>query len=77
MAGYEPIDAQSFAAWGADSLKYDNCYSTSKTNMVDYSSAEAGSPKRFVAMASALNSTSRDIIYQVCQWGTGQDLAQW
>ncbi|KAM7205928.1 glycoside hydrolase [Rhypophila sp. PSN 637] len=75
--GYEAIDAQSFAAWGADSLKYDNCYSTSKTNMVDYNSAETGSPRRFVNMSSALNSTSRDIIYQVCQWGCGQDLGQW
>ncbi|KAM7210946.1 glycoside hydrolase [Rhypophila decipiens] len=75
--GYEAIDAQTFAAWGADSLKYDNCYSTSKTNMVDYNSAETGSPRRFVNMFSALNSTSRDIIYQVCQWGCGQDLGQW
>lgn len=24
--GYEEIDAQTFASWGVDYLKYDNCY---------------------------------------------------
>ena len=25
--GYEEVDAQQFAAWGVDLLKYDNCFS--------------------------------------------------
>lgn len=28
-------------------------------------------------MASALNSTTRDTVYQVCQWGVGTDIGTW
>jgi alpha-galactosidase len=75
--GHEQIDAATYASWGGDSLKYDNCYSTSPTQMVDYDSAEAGSPTRFRNMAAALNQTSRDIVYQICQWGVGTNLGVW
>ncbi|KAF4457082.1 hypothetical protein F53441_870 [Fusarium austroafricanum] len=75
--GYEEIDAKSFAEWGGDTLKYDNCYATSKTNMVDASSAEAKSPGRFIKMAAAINETDRDIQYFLCQWGIGEDVPQW
>ncbi|SPJ76035.1 related to alpha-galactosidase precursor [Fusarium torulosum] len=75
--GYEEIDAKSFAEWGGDTLKYDNCYATSKTDMVDSDSAEAKSPDRFVKMAAAINETDRDIQYFLCQWGIGEDVPQW
>ncbi|KAJ4252399.1 hypothetical protein NW762_010997 [Fusarium torreyae] len=75
--GYEEIDAKSFAEWGGDTLKYDNCYATSKTEMVDADSAEAKSPDRFVKMAAAINETNRDIQYFLCQWGIGEDVPQW
>ncbi|KIL93968.1 hypothetical protein FAVG1_02530 [Fusarium avenaceum] len=75
--GYEEIDAKSFAEWGGDTLKYDNCYATSKTEMVDADSAEAKSPDRFVKMAAAINETDRDIQYFLCQWGIGEDVPQW
>lgn len=58
-------------------IRYDNCYAVEPTVMVDYVSEEAVSPDRFVAMADALNTTDRDILYQVCQWGTGTDLGIW
>ncbi|WYZ43886.1 hypothetical protein EsH8_VII_000322 [Colletotrichum jinshuiense] len=74
---HEFTDAKSFADWGADSLKYDNCYAVEPDVMVDYVSEEAVSPDRFVTMADALNTTDRDILYQVCQWGTGTDLGIW
>ncbi|KLO85179.1 related to alpha-galactosidase precursor [Fusarium fujikuroi] len=74
---YEEIDAKSFAEWGGDTLKYDNCYATSKTNMVDATSAEAKSPNRFIKMAAAINETDRDIKYFLCQWGIGEDVPQW
>lgn len=45
--------------------------------MVDYVSEEAISPDRFVTMAEAMNTTDRDMVYQVCQWGTGTDLGVW
>lgn len=28
-------------------------------------------------MASALDGTSRDIVYQICQWGVGTDIGTW
>lgn len=34
--GFETQDAQSFATWGADYLKYDNCYAVNSTDFVDY-----------------------------------------
>ncbi|KAI1041053.1 hypothetical protein LB505_005843 [Fusarium chuoi] len=73
---YEEIDAKSFAEWGGDTLKYDNCYATSKTNMVDATSTEAKSPNRFIKMAAAINETDRDIKYFLCQWGIGEDVPQ-
>ena len=91
--GFEEIDAQTFAEWGGDNLKYtylasctyhklimfryDNCYATSRTTMVDSDSTEAQSPARFQHMASALEAVDRDIQYFVCQWGIGVDVGDW
>ena len=75
--GFEEIDAQSFADWGGDSLKYDNCYATSRTTMVDADSEEAQSSGRFEKMAELLRGTGRDIAYWICQWGIGSDVPQW
>ncbi|KAF2690929.1 carbohydrate-binding module family 35 protein [Lentithecium fluviatile CBS 122367] len=74
---FEGIDAESFAEWGGDSLKYDNCYATSRTVMVDADSAEAQSPARFQRMADTLEAVDRDIQYFVCQWGIGTDVGAW
>ncbi|KAI4593806.1 hypothetical protein KJ359_008847 [Pestalotiopsis sp. 9143b] len=75
--GYEEIDAQTFASWGGDSLKYDNCYPVNNVTMADYDSAESGSPARFQTMAAALDAVDRDINYFVCQWGVGEDVGAW
>jgi alpha-galactosidase len=60
---YEEEDAQSFADWGVDYLKYDNCHNQGLT----------GSPKvsydRFKKMSDALNKTERPIYYALCNWG--------
>jgi len=56
--GMEDIDAATYASWGIDYLKYDNCYQ------------DHGSPRdRFAAMARALESTGREIFYSLCEWG--------
>ncbi|KAJ3479183.1 hypothetical protein NLI96_g9237 [Meripilus lineatus] len=61
--GHEEIDAKTYAEWGVDYLKYDNCYNE----------GQAGTPKlsfdRFAAMSYALNATGRPILYSVCNWG--------
>ncbi|KAL5481045.1 hypothetical protein ACEPAI_9986 [Sanghuangporus weigelae] len=61
--GNESIDAETWANWGVDYLKYDNCYNE----------GQSGTPQitatRYKTMASALNSTGRQILYSMCNWG--------
>lgn len=64
--GNEDIDAESFANWGVDYLKYDNCY-----NKGQFGTPEV-SYNRYKAMSDALNKTGRPIFYSLCNWG--QDL---
>ncbi|CAG8521825.1 25760_t:CDS:10, partial [Dentiscutata erythropus] len=56
--GYEDKDAQRYAEWGIDFLKYDNCHND-------------GSPERqrYEKMRDALNATGRPIFYSICEWG--------
>eukprot|EP01113_Clastostelium_recurvatum_P046638 TRINITY_DN8202_c0_g1_i3.p1 TRINITY_DN8202_c0_g1~~TRINITY_DN8202_c0_g1_i3.p1 ORF type:complete len:568 (+),score=132.79 TRINITY_DN8202_c0_g1_i3:158-1861(+) len=56
--GYEKLDANSYAAWGVDFLKYDNCYNEGIPPIV-----------RDVKMRDALNATGRPIFYSLCEWG--------
>ena len=53
--GYEKKDAETYASWGIDFLKYDNCYS-------DGSKPEV----RYPIMRDALNQTGRPIFYSLC-----------
>jgi alpha-galactosidase len=34
--GHETADAATFASWGGDYLKYDNCYAVNSTDFVDF-----------------------------------------
>ncbi|MER5303517.1 NPCBM/NEW2 domain-containing protein [Streptomyces lasiicapitis] len=60
--GHERSDAQQFADWGVDYLKYDNC----NNQGVD-------AKKRYIAMRDALKAasetTGRPIVYSICEWG--------
>lgn len=60
---YEDADAQSFADWGVDYLKYDNCYHMGRfgTPLISFN--------RFNAMAEAIKKTGRSILYSLCSWG--------
>ncbi|KAI4306946.1 hypothetical protein L6164_030183 [Bauhinia variegata] len=62
---HEVDDAKTFASWGIDYLKYDNCYNL-------------GIPpkKRYPPMRDALNGTGRTIFYSLCEWGE-DDPALW
>jgi alpha-galactosidase len=55
---HEQTDANSFASWGVDYLKYDNCNNQ-------------GVPwqTRYNAMRDALANTGRPIVYSLCEWG--------
>ncbi|KAH7092789.1 alpha-galactosidase [Auriculariales sp. MPI-PUGE-AT-0066] len=64
--GYEEIDAKTYAEWGVDYLKYDNCNNE----------GQSGTPKlsydRFNKMREALKATGRPILYALCNWGEDQ-----
>ncbi|MBM3404915.1 MAG: alpha-galactosidase [Bacteroidetes bacterium] len=62
---HEINDAQSYAAWGIDYLKYDWC---SYDNIAkDTSLAERKKP--YFIMRDALDQVDRDIVYSLCQYG--------
>ncbi|MET8022728.1 NPCBM/NEW2 domain-containing protein [Streptomyces avermitilis] len=56
--GHEYSDAQQFADWGVDYLKYDNC----NNQGVD-------AKLRYTTMRDALKATGRPIVYSLCEWG--------
>eukprot|EP00455_Lapot_gusevi_P013790 TRINITY_DN167_c0_g4_i2.p1 TRINITY_DN167_c0_g4~~TRINITY_DN167_c0_g4_i2.p1 ORF type:complete len:398 (-),score=141.16 TRINITY_DN167_c0_g4_i2:65-1207(-) len=55
---YEKQDAETYAAWGVDYLKYDNCYDAGIIPEV-----------RYPVMRDALNATGRPILFSLCEWG--------
>ena len=57
---HEFLDAQTFAEFGVDYLKYDNCY---KPNNAD-------GPSLYRRMAMALRASGREILFSACNWGT-------
>jgi alpha-galactosidase len=62
---HEKTDAESFAKWGIDYLKLDNC----SNEGVDYN-------QRYEGMEKALLATGRPIVYSICEWGV-KDPYQW
>jgi len=63
--GHEFQDAQQYAAWGVDYLKYDWCNSESLEVRAAYST-----------MSDALRATGRPILYSICEWGTPATTAE-
>lgn len=57
---HEFLDAETFASWGVDYLKYDFCY---KPNGVD-------GQLLYRRMGMALRASGRDILYSACNWGS-------
>nr|CAB3452999.1 unnamed protein product [Digitaria exilis] len=63
--GYEDQDAKTFASWGIDYLKYDNCNN------------QGMSPQpRYNAMSKAILNSGRNIFFSLCEWGV-DDPATW
>ena len=63
--GYEEIDAKTYAEWGVDYLKYDNCYNNGIPSL-----------DRYPKMRDCLNKTDHKIFYSLCQWGR-EKVATW
>ncbi|MEV4315727.1 NPCBM/NEW2 domain-containing protein [Actinocrispum sp. NPDC049592] len=58
---HETQDANLFASWGVDYLKYDNC----NNQGVD-------AQQRYKKMRDALAATGRPIVFSICEWGQNQ-----
>lgn len=69
--GHEVTDANDFAAWGVDLLKYDNCGTASER-----AGTRARYLERYTTMAQALQATGRPIVYSICEWGW-RDAPSW
>ncbi|MEY8312213.1 glycoside hydrolase family 27 protein [Oscillospiraceae bacterium 42-9] len=63
---HEFQDAATFAAWGVDYLKYDNCY---KPRHMD-------GEMLYKRMSLALRNCGRDILFSACNWGS-DDVWSW
>jgi alpha-galactosidase len=59
--GHEVQDAQSYASWGVDYLKYDWC----NTQGVQ-------APAAYKKMSEALRATGRPIFFSLCEWGNSK-----
>lgn len=60
--GHERLDARTFARWGVDTLKYDNCNHGTLTTTSQYIA-------RYRAMSQAIRATGRPIFLAICEWG--------
>jgi len=63
--GHEAQDAQTWADWGIDYLKYDWC----SYGGIAASDSRAEHRKPYEVMRAALDGASRDIVYSLCQYG--------
>ena len=63
---HEFLDAQTFAEFGIDFLKYDNCYKPVSSH----------GPTLYHRMGMALRATGREILFSACNWGT-EDVWRW
>ncbi|KAG4209006.1 hypothetical protein ERO13_A03G168200v2 [Gossypium hirsutum] len=56
--GFEEQDAKTFASWGIDYLKYDNCHHDGSKPI-----------ERYPVMSKALKKAGRPIFFSLCEWG--------
>ena len=63
---HEFLDAQTFADFGVDYLKYDNCYKPGR----------GGRELLYRRMGMALRASGRDILFSACNWGS-DDVWSW
>jgi alpha-galactosidase len=59
--GYEELDAETYAQWGVDYLKYDNCPS-------DDGADAATIQSQYQTMRDALERVDRPIVFSLCAW---------
>ncbi len=70
--GHEEQDAETYAAWGIDYLKYDLCGMEDPFNELaetDLPAAHSMMIEAYRKMGDALRGTGRPIVYSLCQYG--------
>ena len=71
--GHERADANLFASWGIDYLKYDNCFAGNGCAQVTCAAnKKVPAQTRYKAMRDALAATRRPIVFSICSWGQDQ-----
>jgi alpha-galactosidase len=71
--GHEAQDAQTYAAWGIDYLKYDLCsLSTPMLAAGSVEKAQAIELEAYRKMDAAIRATGRPMVYSLCQYGFAQ-----
>lgn len=63
---HEFVDAETFAEWGVDFLKYDYCFHSTAIN----------GKYLYRRMGAALKNCGRDILFSACSWGN-DNTAEW
>jgi alpha-galactosidase len=58
--GFEEQDAQLWASWELDFLKYDYCHAPQEQSVAI---------ERYARMGEALRKTGREFLYSLCEWG--------
>ena len=69
---HEQQDANTYAKWGIDFLKYDWC----AYNRIVKNASLDELQKPYITMRKALDNSGRDIVYSLCQYGMG-DVWTW
>ena len=64
--GHEEVDAATYADWGVDYIKYDNCFNEGLP----------GPKVRYSIMRNAIDSAGRPVHFNMCEWGE-EDPAMW
>ncbi len=59
---HETVDAETFASWGVDFLKYDHCFKPQNEP----------SDMLYRKMGMALANSGRDILFSACSWGVNE-----
>jgi alpha-galactosidase len=67
--GHEQQDAQTYASWGMDFLKYDLCGLRELMKAESPEAAHKMMVDSYIKMRDALRSTGRPIVYSLCQYG--------
>jgi alpha-galactosidase len=70
--GHEELDAEQYAGWGVDYLKYDWC----SYGEIEKERTLPALQKPYLVMRRALDKIDRDIVFSLCQYGWG-DVWTW